>query len=160
MSFVAEDGTGLATANSYVATAEASQYHDELGNSAWAAAAEELRELALRRATRYIDGRYAFVGCVAVPTQALKWPRTGAFDTEGRLLSGVPVQVREACLELALHLAEGGSVEAATAAEGAIRRQRVGPIETEYAEIERGREFPFVSRLLAGLTVPRGLDRA
>src|SRR5688572_6043385 len=96
MPLVVEDGTGLANADSYVSLAQADAYHITLGNTGWAGT-NELKEQALRRATRYIDffyyDRWSGVRLNG-RDQALQWPRIDAVDIDNEeiLEDEVPIE--------------------------------------------------------------------
>ncbi len=82
ITFVVEDGTGLLTANSYAAVADADAYHTDRGNDAWTAGVTSNKETALVRATMYLDKKYSgrWVGYPALRRlQGLQWPRVGAY---------------------------------------------------------------------------------
>lgn len=71
------------SANSYVSVDQATEYHAQRGNAAWASASNDSRSSALIRATDYIDRSYQFRGSKVDPTSrwsfhAPAWPgRTG-----------------------------------------------------------------------------------
>lgn len=102
-----EDGTGLATAESYISVTDASTYHTARGNAAWAAlASDTVREQCLRKATDYMVSVYRdrWQGLrTYADTQALCWPR---YDVviEGVFLAedSIPDTIKRACAELAL----------------------------------------------------------
>ncbi|MBL8967951.1 MAG: hypothetical protein JNG85_13165 [Spirochaetaceae bacterium] len=150
---IVEDGTGLATAQSYVSVADCTTYHAARGNAAWAAAAtDSLREQALVRATQALDGK-RFRGVRASAAQALEWPRFDAFDDSLYALEGVPAKLKAATCEAALiELATPGALSPALERGGAVRREKVGAIETEYAS---GAPAKTVYSVLEGLL--RGL---
>lgn len=75
MTLVVEDGTGLVNAESYISVLQADEYHAAMGNTSWAAATEEAREIALRKATQYVDMSYSFRGYKTTLSQSLEWPR-------------------------------------------------------------------------------------
>ncbi|WP_041794487.1 DnaT-like ssDNA-binding protein [Pararhodospirillum photometricum] len=110
MSLIAEDGSGRADADSLVALSAADTYwgnrpHTPLAAS-WTAAAEALREGALREATACLEGRFAarFSGRPRRGRdQALGWPRVGARDAQGAPIADdqVPREIVAACCELA-----------------------------------------------------------
>lgn len=140
MSIVVEDGTGLSNAETYVSVANASTYHANFGNAAWAAATTAAQESALRMAAQYIDSHYTFLGdpitlqpvnitttaegtqITDVPTQALAWPRTVAPWPVTRVVN--------ACCEMALRALTG--VLFADQSNGDMIRSGVGPISVEY----------------------------
>jgi hypothetical protein len=107
MSLVVEDGTGLATAESYISVADASTYHTARGNAAWAAlASDTVREQCLRKATDYMVAVFRDVwqgSRTYADTQALCWPRYEVV-IEGVCLANnvIPDTIKRACAELAL----------------------------------------------------------
>ncbi len=112
MAFVAEDGTGLTLANSYITEAIADTHHTDRGNGKWTDLTMAQKEEALVRATDYIDKRFGrkFVGRRQSRGQGLEWPRSDAFDKDEFLLTGiavdaVPRQLQKACAEYALRAA-------------------------------------------------------
>lgn len=87
----------------------AADYHDAVGNTAWAASAytDPQRTAALTRASRALDGRYGmqFAGVKSTSDQRLAWPRNGGHDfcSDTPVPPGqVPLGVIEAAYELAL----------------------------------------------------------
>jgi hypothetical protein len=48
MALIVEDGTGLANAESYVSVADATTYHANIGNTAWAVYRQSLRDITLQ----------------------------------------------------------------------------------------------------------------
>jgi len=109
MAFLAEDGTGLTLANSYITEALADTHHTDRGNTKWTALTTAAKESALIRATDYIEKRFGrkFRGRRQSRGQGLEWPRSDAFDNDEFLLTGVavdaiPRQLQKACAEYAL----------------------------------------------------------
>ena len=134
MAIIVEDGTGLATAESYISVADASTYFTARGNTTWAAlATDALREAALRKATEYMIGayRYRWQGGRVYPTvQALDWPRLGVV-VDGAFVDNdsVPTIIARACAELAL---KASSAELQPDLTQGVLREKVGVIEVEY----------------------------
>lgn len=133
MSIVTEDGTGRADAETFISVADASSYHSDRGNAAWAAlASDALREQALRRATDYLEQVYGlkWKGKRTKHTQALSWPRydvcANGFDVDSDV---VPVAVQRACAEMALKAAAG---ELAPDVGRLAKREKVDVLEVEY----------------------------
>lgn len=166
MALIVEDGTGLATAESFVSVADASAYHTARGNAAWAAlASDTVREQCLRRATDYIGEAYRlrWKGVRGSVTQALDWPRSlverpdyGYAGINGyTTISGnyyfpsneVPVEVQRACAELALKASTSTLFEDQGVP---VIREKVGPIETEYASgVTQGVRYAAIDAMLA-----------
>lgn len=145
MSIIVEDGTGMATAESYVSVADASTYHSNRGNTAWASlTSDAVREQCLRKATDYMLQNYrsAWKGVRVNSTQALDWPRynvytddqvLGAHYVPNRFLIAsniVPVEVKNACAELALKAA---TADLNPDLDQQVLSETVGPISTTYS---------------------------
>ena len=54
MTLIVEDGTGLANAESYVSVADATTYHANIGNTAWAAITSDATKEQLATANKMI----------------------------------------------------------------------------------------------------------
>ena len=134
MSLIVEDGTGMETAESYASVAQADARLAALGMTNWATITPTEKEQALRRATvamvQFFGGRWK--GTRLYRAQALDWPRYGA-EVDGHVIPSteVPVDVRNACIDLAIKAAAG---DLNPDLERAVRREKVGPLETEYAD--------------------------
>lgn len=148
MSLTVEDGTGLATADSYASRADADAYHAARGNAAWAAASTDARDAALRKATQYLDTRYRWVGNRSTLTQALEWPRY--FVPRLGYPSGWPQpRVVHACIELALRAL---SVDLLADDEGRdVLSEQVGPISVTYGPTGGGVRYPVADLLVSPL---------
>ena len=166
MAIVVEDGTGKIDAVSYVSVADADAYHLARGNSTWAAASEANKEAALVRATSSLDGIYSgrWPGRRYDQDQALDWPRYDAWDRDGYPLAGLPQRIKDAtCAAALIELAAAGALSKALERGGSIRREKIGPIETEYAPgAPAATAYPAIAQALArivrggsGLTITR-----
>ncbi|GGD43467.1 DnaT-like ssDNA-binding protein [Aureimonas glaciei] len=148
-------------ADTYGTRAEADAYLLARGSTAWASATETARDAALIRASGYIDGRYRarFSGRKAEGrAQTREWPRVGATDASGEEIgeTEVPSEVLDATFEAAAReLSSPGSLAPDFDAGTLIKREKVGPIETEYATpIDAAAARPVVSiidDILSGL---------
>lgn len=144
MSLITETGSGVPGATTYVSLADADGHFAALGLDEWSSASEGARELALMRAALHIDS-YHYPGRVLDWDQGLKWPRIGAYDRDGRPISGLPHALRIATLELAeLFLREASGRD-----DRLPLRRKVGPIEITYAAGKT--RLSFVFRLLQQL---------
>lgn len=101
MAFELQTDDGSLTANAYVSAAAFKTYHDDRGNDR-AGFGDSQIQRAIIRATDYLDQRFRFVGMKERTEQRTQWPRIGAVDRDGRLRSGVPWEVEEACADYAL----------------------------------------------------------
>lgn len=140
MSLVVEDGTGVASAASYVSVDDADTYWSGRAHSAfaatWTAATTGNKEGALREATDYLDASFGqyFRGSRAGYVQGLEWPRTDAKDDSGYPLQNLPNALVKAVCELAVR-----ALSAALAKDqdrgGMVKRVRVeGAVEKEWMD--------------------------
>lgn len=103
MAFTVQDNTGgVAGANAYISVAEFKAYHDDRGASLYGAATDQAIQMAIVKATDYLDTRFSFIGEKAQTGQTTEWPRFDAWDREDEPVYGVPAEVKEACAEYAL----------------------------------------------------------
>ena len=152
--FVVEDGTGLATATSYVSVEDADDIitmniHADV---AWTALANSAKEKLLSWASLYLDARTRWFGVKATETSALRWPRSGVVDRDGEVLAddAIPRQLEIATAEMARYL----SNEDPTAArdQDALTRIKADVIELEFVEGYRLPRVPEnMSYLIKGL---------
>jgi hypothetical protein len=156
---------GSASANSFVTLAEADAYMDgRLNGSAWESATEDNQNRALVEATRELSAR-TWKGRRVDDTQALAWPRQWAGDPDSPLqgyfdTDVVPQRVKDACCELAFQFIKAGTTDvAAQDSTIGVTREKVGEIETEYAEpharTQGLRRYPRVWALIAPLLEQR-----
>lgn len=149
MTLITETGSGVAGATSYVSLSEADSHFTALANDDWTSAADGQREEALIRAALHIDS-YLYPGTVLDWDQGLKWPRSGAYDRDGRAMTGLPHALRTAALELAdIFLHDGSGLD-----ERRALRQKIGPIEVTYEEGRRRMSFVFRLLQQIGARVP------
>lgn len=139
---IAEDGTVVANANSYLTLAEADTYHIGLENNAWTDLSAGSRESALRRATTYMVEFYRFKwkGSRKDVDQLLDWPRVDVYldpavagdNITAPLASTiVPAEVMNACASLALSASTDTLYEDQ---EQKIIREKIGPLDTTFSE--------------------------
>ncbi len=139
MTLIVETGAGTPEANSYIALELADAHFAALGLTVWTEAREAQREQALIYASAYVDS-YRYEGNILKYGQGLAWPRTGALDREGRILSGLPHALRTAVLEVAADF-----IKSPPAAFGGrdVIREKVGPVELAYSKTRRQPSFVF-----------------
>lgn len=166
MPLVVEDGTGLVGADAYTSVADADAYFLASANATWAAATVPAKEVAIVKATRYMEKRFGtkWKGLIASSEQALGWPRRYVYDERGtELVDQVPVQIARACAEYAVQalinplipetvypIADGAPVPF-----GRINRkiEKVGPI---YEETYYSTGAAHVSRVGSGSSLVDG----
>ena len=126
-------------ANSYVTMADAVGIAENMpGGGEWVALDEELRNLSLIQATRWLE-TLTYSGDRCTTTQRLKWPRQGGVcDGVTSTCDVIPHRVREAEVSLAMIYTTdpgkfpGGGGGGGAAAGTYVKRQKLGSLEIEY----------------------------
>lgn len=98
---------GASNANSYATIAEGDTYHEtHLYGEDWDDASDDEQCRALQMATRLLDQWFDWYGTPSSDTQALRWPRSAAYDRDGDLLANdtVPQDIKYGTIELARQL--------------------------------------------------------
>ena len=132
MALVVETGTASATSESFSSVADALAYFTARGNTAWLALTTAQQEVALRKATDYMEAVYSqrWAGTRTTSVQALSWPRYNVFvNGFVTLSSSVPRAVINACSELALRAAAGELLSDSTQQK---TRTKVDVLEVEF----------------------------
>ena len=173
MALTVEDGTGLATAESYATVTEADTYHSNLGNASWAPLSTAVKEQALRQAANWMMQKFRarWKGWRNYTVQRLDWPRIGvylddtaAFPQHGRLSSfaymipvtTVPSQVKEAQCELALIAATNGPLTPQSLSQNRLQ-VKTGPVYVEFdPRSPQTPRYPVVVQILAPLLQSAG----
>lgn len=151
---ITETGAGLADAESLCSVEEADRYHLARGNDAtWNGLAIGIKEQRLRKATDFMRAVYRarWAGSRVSQAQALDWPRTGVVVDGFTIASNaVPADVVKACAELALRASAELLADADTAS-SVVKKEVIGPIETEFFEpqVDPVARFVGVDALLA-----------
>ena len=129
MAFTVEDGSIVSGANSYLSVADADTYHSDRGNAAWTGTTA-VKQAALIKATDYIEQKYAgrWQGSYTDDDQELEWPRSGLCYPDEDV---IPKELKNAVAILALE-ALSDDLNPALDRGGAIKREKVDVIETEY----------------------------
>lgn len=166
MALVVETGAGLANAESYVSVADATTYHANRGNAAWAAlATDTIREQLLRKATDYMLAVYRprWAGYRNTTTQALDWPRSEVAMRDGPGMGitvsyyandAVPAAVANACADLALKASSAALIPDETQA---VKSKQVGSVKIEYQDYSRAtRTYRAIDNLLSPLLAGGG----
>jgi hypothetical protein len=91
LTLIKEDGTGKTDANSYADVADGDAYHDgHLYATAWTAASDTQKAVALVMASRLVDAEFQFNGTRTNAVQGLQWPRARCPEPDA---IHVPLQV-------------------------------------------------------------------
>ena len=154
MTITTETGAGLADAESYASIAAADARCASLGQIAWAALAETDKEIALRKAMIFMATyRTRWAGRRVYQHQALDWPRYNV-AVDGFIVPStiVPLDIVNACIDLAVRAGSGEDLlPDLDTGSNAIKRDKVGPIDTEYFQntTDARERFVAVDALLA-----------
>ena len=97
--------------------------------------------------------------------QRLSFPRTSLYDRDGTLIQGVPLLLKQAAAEYSVR-AKGAILLPDPTVDGsgrAVKRQKIGPIETEYVDgsaiVNLIKPYPAADRLLVEFLKPKGVIR-
>jgi hypothetical protein len=150
MAFVVETGAGLSNANSYASVSAADSYVADRGITGWASLSQTIKEQSLVKATDYLEATYraAWKGNRVSETQALSWPRYNVVVDDFNFASNVvPLQVVNACIEMAIRASAG---ETLLADQGQrVRREKIDVIEVEYQDYsDPTQRYPLVNRMV------------
>jgi hypothetical protein len=164
MAIIVEDGSGLADAESYISVIDASAYHLKRGNTAWTDIDDvEIYEQLLIKATDYMIAQYRlrWAGYRSVTGQALDFPRAfvplvDTYFSQPYLDSNiVPIQVKNACAELAL---KALTVELMPDLEQSVIREKVDVIEVEYDRFSpQQKRFSQIDAMLMPFFISNGM---
>lgn len=143
MGFIVEDGTVVAGATSLAPVDYADEHFADRGYTAWSELSVEQKQVALIKATDFLDRRYGgrWRGHVLGVEQELSWPRKGvyAFGERARPVAEdeIPSDIQKATVELARRVVELDDLQPDTIpGTSAVKREKVGPLEVEYADAQ------------------------
>jgi hypothetical protein len=150
MAFVVETGAGLSNANSYASVSAADSYVADRGIAGWTALSTTIKQQSLVNATDYLEATYrsAWKGNRVSETQSLSWPRYNVVVDGFNFASNVvPLQVINACIEMAIRASAG---ETLLADQGQrVRREKIDVIEVEYQDYsDPTQRYPLVNRMV------------
>lgn len=156
MALIVETGSIVAGANTYVSEAYADSYFESRNNSEWAALSTEAKEAALLYATSWVDSRYSWPGIIVDDSQALSWPRLGAYDVDLRSIpsTSIPSALLQAVCEAALaHVTE--VLNTVRERGGGLAYAKVDVLEVSYFRgASAGRTFPYIDSILYKIANP------
>lgn len=137
MTIVVETGAGLTNSNSYVSESEVSTWATNRGYTL----SDTVSQL-IYKSMDYLE-TLAFIGLKETETQALQWPRTGVW-IDGFYIepTTIPQDLKNAQMALCVILDSGnGNFDPMDNTERAIKREKVGELELEYADSAANREI-------------------
>lgn len=135
MSLTVEDGNNVADANSYV-TVEYARAYASARNLPLPASDDDLMPL-LVRGFDYVESKGdRYKGVKTYAYGGASWPRAGAFVGGDELPdTTIPFEIKKAQVRFAV---EVHANPAATADEQRVKKEKVGPLETEYFDDAAG----------------------
>jgi hypothetical protein len=159
MALIVESGAVVAGADCYNSRAVFTAWAAAMGYDISAYDGTSQIDPAIRRGNAWLDREYRarFPGIrVSGRDQPMQWPRAGVVDAEGWDVPSItiPAEIIAAANEASYReLVSPGSLQPDVAAGGAvIKREKVGPLETEYAISGDTRAtFDAIDAALAGL---------
>lgn len=140
--------------NAYATSEEVAAYWEARNDNTFDEAGEAQQDAVIIAATAYLDANFRWSGRIASTAQLLGWPRSCAYDHEGRTLSGIPQRVKDATAELAKLALSGPLVSMSVGGtQGAIKREKFGPVDIEYDTTAGNASggYSFVLSLLRGI---------
>lgn len=157
--FVVEDGTIVAGANSFASVEAAGDVLavEAYGKTAvWEALPLEEKQIRLAAATLWINDRYTWKGQLVAKTQALGWPRQKVKDREKNDISTlvVPSEVVRATALLAHHFLTAPEADTTLAGTPGLKRFRADTFELEMQQGYLGPQTiapEFLRTILGGL---------
>jgi len=97
-----------ADANSYCSLTDADDFliNGRTSTVTWSTATSQDKEKSLRYATYLLDRLFDWKGSVTTNEQALRWPRSGVVDSDGRIINAntIPAILARATSEFAVEL--------------------------------------------------------
>lgn len=131
---IVEDGSGNTDANSFVSVEDARAYAEARGTDL-PTDDDEVASM-LIRASDYLDAQECrFQGKRTSSSQALTWPRTGVvLNCDDVPPNVIPKSLIAAQVQLAMAINAGFDLQPNVSPQDYVTREKVGPIETEYAD--------------------------
>ena len=132
---VQSDEGDVAGANAYLEVADFEQYWENRGVD-YAGETEADKQVAIIRATDYVDQRFRYQGTRLEEGQSTEWPRDDVADCRGDDVEGIPQKIKDATAEYAGRYLDNGSLQSDStdtdANIGRVTKEKVGPVEVSY----------------------------
>lgn len=129
---VVEDNTGLTDANAYVTIAYTDDYLTSHGNSAFSSLTQTQKEVAIVKATDYIDNVFDWYGKKKKQTQGLNFPRVDLYDKDGYEITGVPKVLKDAVCEAVAIIIKDTEMFKTESENGAVTSEHIGNLSFTY----------------------------
>lgn len=145
---IVEDGTNVPDANSYVTLTEFLAYCTLYAYTEVLDDTEEAQVAALVKATDLLES-YTYRGIRTYATQNLEFPRMECFPAGASApisIYEIPKAIKRAQMAAAVISAQGIDLQPNVQPGGFVTKEKVGPIETEYADgVANGMTMPVFS---------------
>jgi len=133
ISIIVEDGTEVANANSFSSVADARLYAENRGIEL-PTDDDEIAAMLINSADYIEVQECRFQGSRTSSTQSLTWPRSGVYLNCDSLPSNIiPKSLINAQIQLVLAINAGFDLQPNISPQDYVISEKVGPIETEYA---------------------------
>ena len=152
-----EDGTGVASANSYATLAQANVWHQEHGTiDDWICLDSTQQTAMLVRATRAIERAFSWAGDILSTTQGLGLPRSTIYRLDGRPIDGAAqvALASEAASFLALRLWQ----DRQESGEADVQSERLLDYSVTYHKPGNRRAYPQVDEILSPIMAGGGMS--
>ncbi len=146
---IIENGTGLASADSYTSTETVDAFHIPRSTDAWIAAGSADKVAAILHVTDYVEATYSAKASPKTDTQALQWPTVDAATVDARVIKAVCILAPYALTGPLLKPTERGiKIDKVSS--------KAGGVETTYDDPVTGDFYPDVTKILSPIATLRG----
>ena len=164
MAFIVQGNTPVVGANAYIDVATFKAYWADRGVIITFPYIDPDIEVAIVKASQYLDLRFEYVGRRLDRLQDLEWPRQFAYNDRGDFVTGLPTAVKHATSEYAYRALTTTLLADPTTSDTSLaiksKEETVGPISEKYEFDTRAGtmlpEYPQADRIL----IARGLVSA
>jgi hypothetical protein len=133
MRLVVETGEGIPDANSYVDFTDVENYAPSAVLAEWDALSEDEKTDRVIIASLFIDVSFTWSGRRKTFIQGLSWPRVNVFFQGHPVPDAcIPAQIKRACVMAVMLVMEFGVGVFQETGETPVKKETLGPIETEY----------------------------
>lgn len=129
---IVEDGTKKTNADSYVDVSYANDYFTSHGVSKWATLTNTQKEVALVKATDYIDNVFDWNGKKASAEQSLNFPREDLYTKDGYEVDGIPKVLKDAVCEATSLIINDTELYQSVSENGLVTSEHIGNLSFTY----------------------------
>lgn len=154
MTLIVEDGTGILNSQTYATAVELKAYAS-LRNISLPSSDIKIIEGALVRAMDYLETKVCYKGNQVDLAQSLLWPREYVYINDVLFAEdAIPKNLKTAQILLAIESLNGVDLMPTVSASDFVIKEKVGPLEIEYADPSKvgiSKQFIAVDALLESL---------